>query len=155
MALKLSGQATEADYSNLVFIVSNSLIALSGFILYSDKALTWLNLQFDIPSKWEAVGMDFPTFVWFLSQTISPVLIILGASLKPRTLMYAIPIYCYMLQLYWIFLDYKIVDDSYLQVYVIGTSVLVMAALLGMRWLLYKRVGLKIEKAKKRILRDG
>ena len=152
--LKDRGQAV-INNSFLVTSVANVLIALSGFILYSDKVLSWLNISLGVPEKWAAVGMDFETYVWFLSQTISPMILMFGASLKPKNLMYAVPVYCYMLQLYWILMDYKIVnDDHLLQVYVIGTSVLVLAALWGMKWALYKSVGNQIEKAKQKILKN-
>lgn len=100
------------------------LIILSGLILYSDKVLASINIQFGIPAKFKDAGLDFQTYIWLLSQTISPLLIILGSILRPYFLSYIIPIYCYCLQLYFIFFDYKIIDDSYLNEYAIGTSVL-------------------------------
>lgn len=136
-------------------IVGNLLVALSGFILYSDKVFTWVGLTFDIPSKWEDAGMDFPTFVWFLSQTISPGIWALSTRLfKTHIIFHVIPVYCYVLQLYFIFSDFKIVDDTYLQWYVVGTTILTMIGLYLVWWLLRRHVEQRINQAKEKIL-DG
>lgn len=137
-------------------MVGNLLVALSGFILYSDKVFTFVGVQFIVPDKWAAAGMDFPTFVWFCSQTISPGIWALSTKLfKTNLCFHSIPIYCYVLQLYFIFFDFKIVDDSYLQLYVIGTTVLTMLALFAVWWLLRRYVVNNIERAKKIILENG
>lgn len=146
--------AETIEHSFLASFIGNALIALSGFVLYSDKAMAFINMSLEVPERWAKVGMDWQTYVWFLSQTISPVLIIFGSILRPRTIMYIVPIYCYMLQLYWIFLDYQMVDDTYLQVYVVGTTVLVASAIFLLRWLLIKRIQDKIEVAKSKILKN-
>ena len=137
-------------------LVGNLLVALSGFILYSDKVFSFIGLQFIVPEKWATAGMDFPTFVWFCSQTVSPAIWALSTRLfKTHLLIHTVPVYCYVLQLYFIFFDFKIVDDSYLQVYVVGTTILTMLALLGIWWLLRRHVAQKIERAKKMIMENG
>lgn len=128
------------------------IVALSGFILYSDKALSLLSIQFGIPEKFKEAGMDFNTYIWLLSQTISPLLLIFGAFFKAYRISYVVPIYCYVLQLYFIFLDYKIIDDSYLQLYVLGTTMLFVAMLYTVKELEYRYVFREIEQAKNRIL---
>lgn len=128
------------------------IIALSGFLLYTDKVLLFFNIEFLLPQKFMDAGMDFPTYVWLMSQTISPILLIIGANMRPHTITYTIPLYCYALQLYFIFLDYKIIDNHYLQAYAVGTTVLFLTAIYGIRWLLHKKISKKISQAKKQIL---
>ena len=154
---KLKDQVLEGVTSPYEYgIAGNFLIALSGFILYSDKVFTFIGLQFIIPEKWAAAGMDFPTFVWFCSQTISPAIWALSTRLfKTHLLFHAIPVYCYILQLYFIFFDYKIVDDSFLQLYVIGTTILTMLALVSLWWLLRSQLAASIARAKKIISENG
>jgi len=149
MGKKLKGLVQADNSYSIAFsytaaIIANVCVALSGCILYADKVFLFLNISFPVQSKWADVGMDFETYVWFVSQTISPILLMLGGVLRAKILVYIIPIYCYILQLYWIFIDYKITDNSYLQAYVIGTSFLVFLVIYGIRYLLKKRLENKI-----------
>lgn len=108
------------DYSYLASI----LVALSGFVLYSDKALVYVNWLFEVPEKFAFSGVNFQTYVWLLSQTISPLLLVIGSFFRPFRISYIVPVYCYTLQMFFIFLDYQLIDDEYLQLYVMGTTLL-------------------------------
>lgn len=119
------------------------LIALSGFVLYSDKAMVYLNWMFEVPDKFTASGLDFQTYIWLLSQTISPLLLVIGSFFRPFRISYVIPVYCYTLQLFFIFLDYQLIDDDYLQLYVVGSSLLFMGLLFTLQHL--KKLYLKSE----------
>lgn len=140
-------------YELLKSVFSSGIIALSGLILYSDKVLASINIQFGIPAKFKDTGMDFQTYVWLLSQTISPLLIILGSIMRPFFLSYIIPIYCYCLQLYFIFFDYKLIDDDYIDEYALGTSILVFLVFYSIRkidrYIIMKKINAAKEELKK------
>jgi hypothetical protein len=136
-------------------MLGNFLIALSGFVLYSDKAMSFLAIEFAIPEKWAAANMDFETFVWFLSQTFSPILWALGTFIYRKTFMHFVPLYCYMLQLHFIFRDYLIIDNTYFNYYVVGTTILATLSFHGVKWLLKRRAKIQIKNIRRKILKDG
>lgn len=138
------------DYPELELLIredysyfASLLVALSGFVLYSDKALVYLNWLFEVPDKFTFSGVNFQTYVWLLSQTISPLLLVIGSFFRPFRIAYVIPVYCYMLQLFFIFLDYQLIDDEYLQLYVVGSTLLFIGLLFTILHL--KRLYLKSE----------
>ena len=131
-------------------IVASVIIALSGLILYADKAFMYLNITFTPPSKFEN-AIDSETYIWLLTQSVSPLLIILGAYLRPYHIAYTIPIYCYCLQLYFVLLDTKTVDNTYLQAYVIGSTLLIMLCFYGIKLLIALLVRRKLLRAKEKI----
>jgi len=115
------------------------LVCLSGLILYLDKVFMLLEIEFVMPKKFIHARLDFSTFLWLLMQSISPVMLIIGSILKPYVIFYIVPIYCYSLQFYFILFDYRIIDDDYVSVYSIGTSILVFVSIIGLkRWLNYR-----------------
>ena len=153
MAPKLKDQDQDRTTKSSwwAMVMANVLIALSGIMLYTDKVMAFFAINFAIPSKWEEVGMDFSTFVWFLSQTISPLIWALGTFLHRKTFMHFVPIYCYILQLHYIFRDFLIIDNTYLNYYVVGTTILVTLGFHGSKWLLKQRVKKQISKIKRRL----
>lgn len=132
-------------------LLSTIIVALSGLILYSDKVLSFINLQFSIPEKFEQIGMDFNTYIWLMSQTISPVLLIIVVFFKPYKISYIIPLYCYILQMYFIFMDYKIIDDSYLQLYTIGTTLLILVLIYSINRIYEYLITYRLKSAKQKI----
>lgn len=148
-------EAGEETTSYFAIILANLLIALSGFILYSDKAMSFFAIEFAIPEKWQKVGMDFQTFVWFVSQTFSPVIWALGTYIHRKTFMHFVPIYCYALQFNFIFRDYDIVDDADLNYYVWGSTFITLLGFHGINWLLRRRVKKNIRKIRTKILENG
>jgi len=113
----------EVNISSRVF--ASILIGLSGFVLYADKLFYHLDIEFSIPDKFSESGMTFETFVWLWSQTLSPILLIIGALLKPYRYLYGIPLFCYGLQAYTLAFDSQ--DFTYTGIYAIGTTFLVFA----------------------------
>ncbi len=144
-----------ANTSYFAIVLANVLIALSGFILYSDKVMSFLAIEFAIPDKWAEIGMDFETFVWYLSQTFSPIIWALGTFIHRKTFMHFVPLYCYMLQLHFIFRDFLIIDNTYLNYYVVGTTILCTLGFHGIKWLLRKRAKNQIKKIRAKILKNG
>lgn len=96
--------------------IASAVVALSGVILYTDKVAT-----FQLENNYGFA--DTQTFIWVFSQTLSPILIILGANLRPYRIAYLIPIYLYSVQTYWIFRPGVFFDDIYLQAYSIGLTI--------------------------------
>jgi len=100
-----------------VRIIADILIALSGLILLSDKVLPQLNLENNFGFK------DTKTLVWVFSQSISPIILILGVQLKPHKISYSIPVYLYFIQLYWVFDPSLKFDDWLLHIYATGAAI--------------------------------
>ncbi len=93
--------------------VASILVALSGLPLLSDKVF-----NFELENDY-GFG-DAQTFIWVLTQSISPLLLILGANFNPYKLAYTIPVYLYAIQLYWVFDTSLQFDDALLHVYALG-----------------------------------
>lgn len=127
------------------------LVALSGMILYLDKAFGYFGINFPIPSRFEELEWDFSTFVWFMSQTLSPLLLIAGGYFKAHKLSYYIPLYFYILQLYYVMFDFKIIDDGHYVLSAFFTSLLVVAIFITVRRLSLNYVKIKIKKEKERL----
>lgn|SRR5690606_10084214 len=94
-------------------ITASLLVALSGLILFADKVTT-----FGITSTFGF--QDSQTFIWALSQSFSPLILILGSCLRPFRIAYTIPGYIYFIQIYWVFHPEIRFDDVFLQIYAIG-----------------------------------
>ena len=99
-----------------VRIIGSIIIALSGLILFSDKVLSFeLNNNYGFS--------DTQTFLWVLSQSLSPFLLILATVFKPYKTSYLIPIYIYSIQIFWVFKPEIKFDDALLQTYAVGALV--------------------------------
>lgn len=93
--------------------VASILVALSGLLLLSDKVFSFKledNFHFQ----------DTKTFIWVVSQSLSPLLLAFAANFKPYRLSYIIPAYLYFIQLYWVFNPSIQFDDALLHLYAIG-----------------------------------
>ncbi|WP_271407426.1 hypothetical protein [Tenacibaculum soleae] len=97
----------------LTKIIGSIIIALSGLILFSDKVFTF-QLTNNYGFKNTAV------FLWVISQTLSPILMLIGSLFKPLKTAYLVPVYIYSIQLYWVFSPDIKFDDYFLQTYAFG-----------------------------------
>lgn len=97
----------------VVKTIASILIALSGAILFSDKVI-----DFQLSNTFGY--SDSATFVWVFTQTISPIILVIGSIFKPYKISYIIPIYFYCIQLIWVFDASLKFDNSLLQLYAIG-----------------------------------
>ncbi|WP_340065161.1 hypothetical protein [Ascidiimonas aurantiaca] len=152
--LVLEGEEVEESNSRSGItsrIIGSIFITLSGLVLYLDKVFEYYNIEFLIPNKFHETGLNFTGFLWILAQTISPLLIILGSILRPYYFSYLIPVYCYILQLYFILFDYQIVDNHYITFYSLGTFILIVLVFHGIKELLYYMFRRKISKIKNQI----
>lgn len=97
-------------------------IVLSGFLLYLDKIFSYLDITVDNLHGWS----DQENYIWSLCQTLSPILIIIGSKFRAYTVSYLIPIFCYVLQFYFVLDSSMTVDKPMTWVYVAGTSALLV-----------------------------
>jgi hypothetical protein len=115
--IKTKSNAQETKVA-AVRILGSILIALSGLILYADKVVFF---QLSNTFGWK----DTETFVWAFSQTLSPCILMLGASLfKPYNISYTIPAYMYTIQAVWVFNSNLKWDNELLHMYAFGTVIL-------------------------------
>ena len=106
---KLKDPATKA----VIRIIGSIFTILSGVMLFSDKIFYFsLDNTFGFS--------DTQTFIWVLSQSLSPVLLILGSVLRCYRISYTVPLYFYFIQLYWVFDASLKIDDVLLHIYAIG-----------------------------------
>ncbi|MDB0601354.1 hypothetical protein PL373_09370 [Tenacibaculum maritimum] len=109
----IEGKLFDQESKQGIRIFGSILIALSGLILFTDKVI-----------KLELVNNhgfpDTQTFIWVLTQSLSPFLMTIAIPFKPFKTAYLIPTYFYSIQLYWVFDPTIQFDDSLLQAYAIG-----------------------------------
>lgn len=100
--------------------IGSVIIALSGILLFSDKILEALGIEGSNTFGFSS----FSNFVWVFTQSIAPVLMILGFLLKPYFLSFLIPVYCYAIQVIWVFDPNLSYNNPSLHVYAIGSCIL-------------------------------
>ncbi len=107
-----------------VKIFASFLVILSGFILFADKVS-----NFGLTNSY--AFQDVQTFIWIITQTLSPLILCLGGLLRPYKLSYTAPVYIYFIQLYWVFNASKLgLDDVLLHVYALGFTIIVFIVVL-------------------------
>lgn len=104
----------ETDQVNTIKKLFGSfLLVLSVAILFTDKVTT-----FGITESYGYRNTE--TFIWMICQSLSPILLCIGAMLKPYKFFYFVPIYIYFIQIYWVFDHTMTVDDPILHLYALG-----------------------------------
>ena len=98
--------------------IGSILIILSGIMLFSDKIF-----YFELDNNHGF--QDSQTFIWVLTQSLSPLIIVLGSLLRPYRSAYLVPVYFYTIQLYWVFDTSLKIDDQLLHVYAVGVTVFI------------------------------
>ena len=136
-----------------VSVIASFIVALSGLVLYADKALIGVDMTVFMPDKFLEKGSDPSFFIWLIGVTVSPMLIIIGSILKPYFYAYIIPIYCYVLQFYFILIDYSLVDNGYSYTYSLGITVILILIMHFARTASQKGTELMIKQARKKILK--
>ena len=98
-------------------IFATILVALSGILLILDKVFSLLGIEGSNTFGYSS----YANFIWTLTQSIAPLLIIIVIllKLKPYLLACAIPVYCYLLQLVWVFSSLHS-DDPLIYIYALG-----------------------------------
>lgn len=107
---------TDQENKVVISIIGSFIVALSGLILFTDKVF-----PFELENKFGFKKTS--TFIWVLSQTLSPILLIIASVFKPFKTSYIVPVYIYTIQLIWVFQPNIKFDDYYLQTYAIGSCI--------------------------------
>ncbi|QCX01225.1 hypothetical protein FGM00_14305 [Aggregatimonas sangjinii] len=134
-------------------VVASIIIALSGLILYLDKAMVNVDVEALMPDKFVENQIDPSFFIWLVGVTVSPLLIIVGSILKPYFYAYIVPIYCYVLQFYFILIDYSLVDNGYSYSYSFGITVILLLIMQFARKSSERSTKLMIQEAKEKLLK--
>lgn len=151
---KLSDQGLGHLQLSLTTVFANIVVTLSGLLLYLDKVFTYYNIVIPIPSRLDPLDWDQETFIWFITQTFTPILLIIAFWLKANKWFFLIPLYCYILQLHFNLLDYKIIDSEYLYYYAFGTTLLTVFVVNLVGKLSARRLKRRIQKEKERLLNE-
>ncbi len=145
------GGTANSPVSERTSTIASFIIALSGLILYTDKALAFLHIEVSMPEKFAENGVSPEIFVWIVAQTLSPLLIIAGSILRPYFYAYIIPVYCYILQFYFVLMDYSLVDDGYSYAYAFGITFLLIVIMQFARKASQRETRLMIDKMKDKV----
>lgn len=94
-------------------IFGSFLVILSVVILFADKVT-----NFELYNNFSFKNTN--VFIWTLTQSLSPFLLIFAVFFKPYKTSFLVPIYFYAIQLYWVFDRSMQLDDYLLHVYAIG-----------------------------------
>src|SRR5690606_7882942 len=103
------------------------LVALSGLILFVDKIF-----PYELSNNYGF--SDSQTFIWVFSQTLAPLLLVLGLVFRPYFISITIPVYIYFIQMYWVFSPGVRFDDALLQAYAIGTVAGFITLIAAINW---------------------
>lgn len=105
----------EEDAKNPYVII---LIILSGIILYSDKILNYFNIGSNMDFKYYN---NLESFIWHVSQTISPILILgaLALCIKNKFVKLTLltPLSIYSIQAMYIMADEDYIENEYFVYY--------------------------------------
>lgn len=145
---------TDQDLIKPTRFIGSIFVALSGILLYLDKAMVFFDITIKIPERFETLGYDQSTFVWLSAQTLTPIFIIFGSWLKAHKIIYLIPLYCYLLQIYFYLFDARYIDDGYFFLYTTGTLIIVIVCLELIKYLAKKRILKAISKAKEALFNE-
>ena len=102
------------DQEAVISFVGSIFIILSGIILYLDKIIHFFNIN---------IGYEFKYYhnledaIWYGSQTISPLLIVLGSLLKARKWCYFAPVSAFSVQFIYLIKDEVRFEDDYFWLY--------------------------------------
>lgn len=144
----LIDQETKEETNKATRFIGTIMIILSGCILYLDKIFLLFDITLENTHGWK----DTENYIWHLCQTISPVLIMYGMFLRAYYLSLIVPLFCYVLQFFFVMDSSVTMDKGSTWVYVIGTSVSIMVVFSIIRWSL-SRIG-KMKKLKIELMEE-
>ncbi len=101
-------------------VIGSIVVGLSGILLFLDKILSLIGIEGSNTFGFS----NYSNFIWVLTQSIAPILLILGMLLRPYFLSVLIPVYCYSIQIIWVFQPQYHFDNEYLHFYAIGSCVI-------------------------------
>ena len=123
------------------------IIILSGIILFLDKIFFLLDITLENNHGWN----NTEAYIWNLSQTISPLLIMLGMYLRAYFISLIVPIFCYVLQFYFVMNSSLALDNPLTFSYVAGTALLVLVIMHTIKRISIMVIERKIKEARAEI----
>lgn len=140
---KSNDQETSKTYPSVFPTV---LIILSGLILYLDKIFVFFDIQLQNNHGYQQTE----EFIWSLSQTLSPIIMVIGLYLKPFKEALIVPLFCYVIQL-WFVLDSSLTIDRPLTwLYVVGTVFFIIVLAFAIKKFINRRK--KLSKLKESLM---
>ncbi|HSI70352.1 MAG TPA: hypothetical protein VK941_08980 [Gillisia sp.] len=127
---------TKTKYDDQVLKVTirtfaSILVALAGIMLFADKVIS-IELA-------ELYGFaDSQTLIWVFTQSVSPLLLMVGLIFKPYKIALTIPVYMYFVQLYWVFNPGIRFDDILLQAYAFGAVLGFVTLVIAINWFFHR-----------------
>ncbi len=112
---KLKNQ--EVEGVDLKSAFGTFLMALSGAIMYIDKVIEFFGYSSDYEFKYY---VDLETYLWTITQTIAPLLIIFSLFFNPKKWSYAAPVAVFSIQLMHIFKDEYWIHKDYFWAYTVA-----------------------------------
>ncbi len=112
-------------------LVGTVFIALSGILLYLDRILVFAGIDSEVNFGFTT----FYNFIWVLTQSVAPILLIIGSYFRPYKSAFLIAIYCYAVQIIWIFSP-EYYDDLLITLYSSSGLAIVILAIV----ILIKRI---------------
>ncbi len=126
---KVEDLGSKAETSQLKSAIGTLLIVLSGLVLYLDKLFVYFDITLDNLYGWPSTG----DLVWAVCQTVSPLLILVAAFLRPYIFGVVVPCFCYALQLGFVFDANMAFDDHLVWVYLVGSIILVLVVIYSLK----------------------
>ncbi|MFK6999877.1 hypothetical protein [Flavobacterium oreochromis] len=127
-------------------ILGSIFIIASALISYLDKYVIVYSIRFNNNFGYNSSA----DLVWATSTTIAPLLLIIGANLRPYKISYIFPVYTYTTYLFWVFRGEK-TDYGWSKFYAIFITLLFVFFMIGMSKIKKKEKKEK-EETKKKIM---
>lgn len=142
MMYKQTNQKSLDQETGVKTLLGTILLILSGCILYLDKIFNYYNIGQNIEFRYYG---DLEAFIWHISQTISPLLIILAYQFKPKKWALISPVSIYSIQVMYIMRDEHYIERDYFWMYTILFIIALIASYYFLE-LLIKAYSKKIKK---------
>lgn len=117
----------------VISLIGSVVVVLSGIMLISDKILPD-DFTLDNTHGFK----DTQTYIWVLTQTLSPIFLLIAAQLRAYRVSYIVPFYMYFIQIYWIYDPGLRWDDWLLHIYAAGATILATLVAALLHYYLYK-----------------
>lgn len=119
-AQERKGEVGNCKTNILPKIIGSIFVAATGILLFLDKVLMFAGIEGSNTFGFS----NYPNFIWALNQSIAPIVLAFGLLLRPYFLSVLIPVYCYSIQLIWIFQPKYYYDNEFLHFYATGSCIM-------------------------------
>ncbi len=139
------------DVSQRTRMISSLVMALSGLLLYIDKAVIYFGINIPMPEKFIESNYSLDIFIWITALSICPMILMICSFFKPYLYAALIPMFCYTIQIYFVLIDTKMVDDGYSVVYSVGITILLFTIMLISKDISVKHTKRRLQVAREKI----